>query len=165
VNGISVSRDRVVAADSNNGRLLVFDTTGRFRVAIPAAGLPRGVALTASGRMVVTDAASDAVTLLDASGAPVQALTGGVGELERFVSPSGIAADEGDGLYVADAATGRVFVLRTGEGPSAAEVAAAAASKLLLSAVAALAALLAIAVAFVTVRRSRARVREAGVTL
>lgn len=164
VNGIAVTSRRVVVADSNNGRLLVFDRSGRFLTQIPSDGLPRGVAVTASGRIVTTNAASDAVTLMDPAGAVLQSVTGGVGERERFVSPSGIAADDGDGLFVADAATGQVFLLHTGEVP-AGSTASAAVSRLLLVVAAALAAILAVGVAMSTVRRTRARVREAGVTL
>lgn len=164
VNGIAVTSDRIVAADSNNGRLLVFDGHGRFVKEIPSDGLPRGVAVTASGLMVVTNAASGAVALLDPAGVAIQSVTGGVGEREQFVSPSGIASGGGDALYVADAVTGQVFVLRTGEAPANAS-ASDAATRLWLIAAAALAAALAAGLTVLTVRRARARVREAGVTL
>lgn len=164
VNGIAATADRIVAADSNNGRLLIFDRTGRFTGAIPVDGLPRGVVVTASAETVFTDAASDAVTVLDASDAPVQALTGGVGDRERLVAPAGLAVDAAGAVYALDSATGQVFVLGTAAaaglpGPMQ------AALRWLLPLAGALALVLAALLAIRTVRRARARVRAQGVTL
>jgi DNA-binding beta-propeller fold protein YncE len=161
VNGIAATADRVVVADSNNGRLLSFDRTGRFTGAIDTGGMPRGVAVTASGRIVMTDAASDAVTLLDAAGAQVQALTGGVGGQERFVSPAGISAGSDGALYVTDAATGQVFVLGTGE-DAAGSGPLPAAVRWLLLAVGVAACAAAIWLSFLATKRARARVRARG---
>ncbi len=164
VNGIVASADRVVVADSNNGRLLVFGRDGSFRSAIPRDGLPRGLAVTDAGRILVTGVGSPAVTVLSASGAPMQQLAGGVGERERFASPAGMATARDGSVYVADSGSGRVFVLRTGDGAIGGR-AAAAMSRTLEIVFSIIAAVGAAALAAFGVVRARARVREAGVTL
>jgi len=110
-NGIAATSDRVVIADSNNGRLLVLGPDGTYVAAIGVKGLPRGVALLGNGRIVVTDAATNEVTLLTSAGVPAGRLSAtGVGD-GAFVSLAGVVAD-GDGrIYVSDSRTGAVHVV------------------------------------------------------
>ena len=164
VNGIVASVDTVVVADSNNGRLLFFGRDGSFRRAIPRDGLPRGLAVTDSGRMLVTGIGSSAIALLDVSGAPLQGLAGGLGESERFVLPAGMATADDGSVYVVDSGSGRIFVLRTGEGAIGGR-ASAAMSRVLEIVSSVIAAMSALALAAFGMMRVRARVREAGVTL
>jgi DNA-binding beta-propeller fold protein YncE len=123
-NGIAASRDRIVVADSNNGRLVVFDRSGRYLAAIPVEGLPRGVALLEDGRIVVTDAARNEVSLLTSAGAPVSRLAGagrdtgfaGTGRDSGFVSLAGVSVG-GDGrVYVAESGSGSIRVVLTDPG-------------------------------------------------
>jgi DNA-binding beta-propeller fold protein YncE len=158
VNGIAATASRIVVADSNNGRLLDFDHAGAFVGAIAAEGLPRGVVVTAGGRIVITDAASEVVSLRDSAGKPLQTLDGGVGMQERFASPAGIARGAGDVVYVSDASTGQIFVLTTGEGEAGSEALPVGTRwVLLVLGVAACAG--ALLLAKVTENRARARVR------
>jgi hypothetical protein len=158
VNGIAATSSSIVVADSNNGRLLSFDRSGRFTGAIMTGGMPRGVVVTSSGRIVMTDAASDAVTLLGESGASIQALTGGVGQRERFASPAGIARDSDGALFLTDASTGQVFVLTAEDSAPVSGVLATAVRWLLFVAGAAACAA-AIWLSFLATNRARTRVR------
>jgi DNA-binding beta-propeller fold protein YncE len=164
VNGIAAGRSRVLVADSNNGRLVEFDPSGRFVAVVAVDGLPRGIVETASGRVVMTDAASDAVTLLDATGKRIGSIDGGTGSQEHFASPAGIAEDSGGAVYVTDASTAQVFVLATGDGtPGTAVLTAGVRWTLLVLGAAALG--LAVLLAKHTRNRARARVRAHGHTL
>jgi DNA-binding beta-propeller fold protein YncE len=164
VNGIAADADRVLATDSNNGRILEFDRAGSFRGETPVDGLPRGIVLTASGRIVLTDAASSGVELLDPKGAPLQALTGGVGPREQFQTPAGVAVGADGALYVVDASNRQVFVLGIA-GAGARTAGLATTASWLLFALAALAVTAAVALAIGIGNRARARVRETGHTL
>jgi DNA-binding beta-propeller fold protein YncE len=164
VNGIAATTSRVLAADSNNGRILEFDRAGTFSGETPVDGLPRGIAVTASGRIVLTDAASSSVALLDAEGAPLQTLTGGVGAREQFRAPAGVAIGSDGAVYVVDAATRQVFVLAVGA-VTVRPAGLASSARWLLFALAALAVAAAVALAIGIGNRARARVREQEHTL
>lgn len=164
VNGIAAGADKVLVTDSNNGRILEFDRAGAFRGETPVDGLPRGIVVTPSGRIVLTDASSNGVQLLDPEGAPIQTLTGGVGEREQFRAPAGVALGSDGAVYVADSVSRQVFVL--GIGGSAGKAAGLAASaRWLLFALAALAVAAAVALAIGIGNRARARVRASEHTL
>jgi DNA-binding beta-propeller fold protein YncE len=161
VNGIAASRSRVLVADSNNGRLVEFDASGRFVAVVAVEGLPRGIVQTASGRVVMTDAANNEVTLLDKTGKRIGAIDGGMGPQERFVSPAGVAQDAEGAVYVTDSSTGQVFVLSTGE-RAPVSTALPAAVRWTLLVIGAAACGLAIWLAKRTQNRARARVRAHG---
>jgi len=111
-NGVAATRDRVLLADSNNGRILVLDRSGALVRVVPTQGLPRGIAALADGRFVVADAALGSVSAYSARGA----LTGEAGlsggSAGMFAEPSGVALSDDGRIFVADTGNGRVDVLR-----------------------------------------------------
>lgn len=121
-NGVAVdAKGDVFVADGNNGRLEVFDPTGRQIAVIPRGvalgelGLPRGVALDDSGRLYVADATGMTVqvyTLDQATKQPKYLGTLGVEGVGdgQFSFPNGVAVDTRARLYVADMANNRVQV-------------------------------------------------------
>jgi DNA-binding beta-propeller fold protein YncE len=112
-NGIAATADEVVVADSNNGRLLMFDRSGAFVRALPVDGLPRGLVVLSDGRIVVTDAATNLVTVYTAAGQPQITLGGSGVAAPHFTAPAGAAVDGSGHVYVGDAGSGDVQVLRT----------------------------------------------------
>ena len=111
-NGVTATRDRVLLADSNNGRILMLDRSGALVREVPTQGLPRGIAALADGRFVVADAALGSVSAYSADGA----LTGEAGlsggSAGMFAEPSGVALSDDGRIFVADTGNGRVDVLR-----------------------------------------------------
>ena len=111
-NGVTATRDRVLVADSNNGRILMLDRSGVLVREIPTQGLPRGIAALADGRFVVADAALGSVSAYSAGGE----LTGVAGlsgdSAGMFAEPSGIALSADGRIFVSDSGSGRVDVLR-----------------------------------------------------
>lgn len=163
-NGITVSARKVLVADSNNGRLLVFDRSGAFEGQIAVDGIPRGVALLGDGRIVLTAASRDAVRVLDAQGAPAGTVAGQAGAPSPFVAPAGLALGEDGTLYVADSVTGEISIVRTGvvsEGRSG----LLPESRVGLLVLTALLLALAVALGWRAVSRASARVRETGIRL
>jgi sugar lactone lactonase YvrE len=114
-NGIAASTDEVLVADSNNGRLLVFDRSGAFVRQVMIDGIPRGVVVLGDGRIVLVDAAGGSVEVLDAQGQMLGAVTGQAADGASLVAPAGVALSEDGTLYVVDSATGRVFTASTPE--------------------------------------------------
>jgi DNA-binding beta-propeller fold protein YncE len=123
VNGIAVDkRGLVYAADSNNGRLLVFGTDGTIlaRVTRGAGGsklaLPRGVAIDDDGRVYVGDSTAQGVQVFASPSAETGRLDylgffGGPGVSDgAFSFPNGVATDARGRVYVADTFNNRVQV-------------------------------------------------------
>jgi DNA-binding beta-propeller fold protein YncE len=121
-NGIAVDDTGLVyVADSNNGRLLVFDANGAIagRVGRGAGsgnlGLPRGVAITGE-RVFVVDSSGQGALLYrslkpDQRGPDYVGFFGGHGVADgQFAFPMGVATDDRGRVYVADTANGRVQV-------------------------------------------------------
>jgi DNA-binding beta-propeller fold protein YncE len=120
-NGIVVNDDgEVFVADSNDGRLAIFDAEGKPASAIQRGvgdgdlGLPRGVALD-DGKLYVVDTTAHAVKVYEVGGeTDVPSYVGSFG-VEGFADgtfqyPNGIAID-GDGkIYVTDRENNRVQV-------------------------------------------------------
>lgn len=121
-NGIAVdSSDDVYVADSNDGRLAIFDSKGKLAGSVQRGvgdgdlGLPRGVAIHGD-RLYVVDTTAQAVKVYDIGGgaAEVPSYIGSFGvegfEDGAFQYPNGIAID-GDGrIYVTDRENNRVQV-------------------------------------------------------
>jgi DNA-binding beta-propeller fold protein YncE len=121
-NGLAVDSDGdVYVADSNNGRLGIFDSSGTLVSSIQRGvadgdlGLPRGVALH-DGKLYVVDTTSHTVKVYEVSGdvAKVPSYVGSFGvegfEDGAFEYPNGIAID-GDGrIYVTDRENNRVQI-------------------------------------------------------
>jgi DNA-binding beta-propeller fold protein YncE len=121
-NGLAVdSNDDLYVADSNNGRLAIFDPNGKLAASIRRGvadgdlGLPRGVALH-DDRLYVVDTTAHTVKVYDVSGdvTKVPSFLGSFGvegvEDGTFEYPNGIAID-GDGrIYVTDRVNNRVQI-------------------------------------------------------
>lgn len=121
-NGVAVdATGKVYVADSNNGRLLVFDETGATVGVVKRGaskgdlGLPRGSAIDDSGRIYVADISFQGVHVY-------KALTDGrspefVGDFGvegsgdgAFLFPNSVAVDGRSHVYVADWRNGRIQV-------------------------------------------------------
>lgn len=119
-NGIAGARDgSIVVADSNNGRVIAFNsegkvlwTLGRGGVAIPLA-LPRGLAVDDKDRLYVVDTISHNIAVLQlGESAPRVLFTLGSQGLKdgQFVFPNGLAIDGSNRIYITDRENDRVQV-------------------------------------------------------
>jgi DNA-binding beta-propeller fold protein YncE len=120
-NGIAVDGDgNVYVADSNNGRVQIFDSEGKLASSIARGvgegdlGLPRGVALDGD-RLFVVDTTAHTIKVYDRPGdvSEVPRYLGsfgveGVGD-DQFQYPNGIAVGNGK-IYVTDRENDRVQV-------------------------------------------------------
>jgi tripartite motif-containing protein 71 len=122
-NGVAVDgHGNVDVADSNNGRLLVFNVAGKILgtighgVGAGDLGLPRGVALDGSGRLFVVDSSDHMVRVYDFTSSTVATPTfigsfGDEGETDgTFEYPNGVATDTRAHIYVTDQGNNRVQV-------------------------------------------------------
>lgn len=122
-NGVSLDGDgNVWVTDSNNGRLLAFDSTGKVvgRIGRGSSsgnlGLPRGVAVSNQGRVFVVDSTGQVVSvyavLKEGDRRPeFLGVFGSFGVDDgQFAYPMGAAVDDRGRVYVADTANGRVQV-------------------------------------------------------
>ncbi len=122
-NGIVVAENgNVFVADSNNGRVVIFDRTGRLAGSINRGvgegdlGLPRGLAVDDSSRLFVVDTANHTVRLYrvadKSSEAPRYATSfGDEGTVDAtFEYPNGVATDTRGRIYVTDRENNRVQV-------------------------------------------------------
>jgi len=118
-NGVSVDpRGRLVIADSNNSRLVLFDpetsATSVFgTLPTETLALPRGVALDPHGLSLVVDANDHAVSAWDFSRAPrARVFVFGEPGIEdgAFLCPNDIAVDGSGRIYVADRDNDRVQI-------------------------------------------------------
>jgi sugar lactone lactonase YvrE len=122
-NGVAVDKDGLVyVADSNNGRLLVFDTVGGVRAQVGRGsgqgnlGLPRGVAVDGGGKVYVGDATGQGLFVFRAPAGDSQRLDfigfiGGQGVADgKFSFPNGVAVDGRGRVYVADTRNDRIQV-------------------------------------------------------
>jgi DNA-binding beta-propeller fold protein YncE len=120
VNGLAVDDNgTLIAADSNNGRVVFFDPQGRQLAQINGGagtgelGMPRGLALAGDERVYVVDTVNhlvSAYTVADpAQGARFIGTMGqeGIGE-GAFEFPNGAATDDRDRVYVADRLNRRI---------------------------------------------------------
>jgi sugar lactone lactonase YvrE len=121
-NGLALDKaGNLYVTDSNNGRLLVFDSSGKQIARIGRGadtgklGLPRGIAIDGQDRVFVVDTTGQGVQVNRAfQGKPQLDYLGtfgaqGVGD-GQFSFPNGIAVDGRGHIYVADSANDRVQV-------------------------------------------------------
>lgn len=116
-NGIAVDRwGNLYVADSNQGRVVVFDKGGKLVTTVYAGsraerlGLPRGLAIDSSDHLYVVDTIDQSVQvfgLQDEGAAPPK----NIGYFsEAFAYPNGIAAEGRNRYYVTDRENNRVQV-------------------------------------------------------
>jgi DNA-binding beta-propeller fold protein YncE len=122
-NGVAVdAAGNVYVTDSNNGRLIVFDPSGRQRATVRRGvtegdlGLPRGTAIDDAGRLYVVDTTAQSVQLYHVLGQadPAPKYIGGFGTAGSddgaFLFPNGVAVDTRARVYVTDWRNNRVQV-------------------------------------------------------
>lgn len=110
-------KGNLVVSDTQNGRVQIFDTDGKFLLrfgefgdAPGMFGRPKGVAVDSEGHIYVVDAAFNNVQIFNDEGRILMAFSGyGTGRGE-IVLPAGIAIDKDDYIYVVDSWGRRVEV-------------------------------------------------------
>jgi len=112
----------IYVSDSNNGRVVVIDQTGKVSTLIARGvgdgdlGLPRGLALDDQGRMFVVDTTDHMVRLFTLAASPTThpAYVGSFGDEGhddgKFTFPNGAATDTRGRVYVADRENNRIEV-------------------------------------------------------
>jgi DNA-binding beta-propeller fold protein YncE len=122
-NGVATDAEgNVYVTDSNNGRLVVFDPSGRQRSMVRRGsaagdlGLPRGTAIDDSGRVYVVDTSGQGVQVYHVVGSEDAPLAyigkfGAAGTNDgAFQYPNGVAVDDRARVYVTDWRNNRVQV-------------------------------------------------------
>ena len=113
--GIACSSDRLVIADTGNGRMLLYsivdgEPKGGKEVQLTQVIYPIRLAMTSKGDLYILDERQRKVALVNAEGAFKQYLEITGLPLEGTVVPAAICLDSQDSLYVLDIAGGRVLV-------------------------------------------------------
>lgn len=121
--GVAIdSEGRIFVADTWNGRIQVFDSTGRFlrkwgffnttqgQLGDPLALFgPRGLAIDAGGNLLVADTGNKRILQFTPDGELLRQAGGGGAMLGLFEEPTALALDPRDGsIYVADAWNRRI---------------------------------------------------------
>lgn len=114
-NDIFVDRDgKIYVSDSNNRRIQVFSSTGKFQRLIETAGLPRGLVIDSKSRLYVVDALGHDVSVYKKTTktGPVLTAFGGMGiQLGQMLYPNGMTLSaNGQRIYVADRENNRIDV-------------------------------------------------------
>lgn len=121
-NGIAVdSKARIAVADSNNGRVVVFDAQGKVLANLAGSfggsqlGLPRGLATDDSGRLYLVDTTNHRVAIFrqGTNGAVLTYVEsfGAQGSADGlFQYPNGVATDSRARIYITDRVNNRVQV-------------------------------------------------------
>ncbi len=122
-NGVTVdAKGDAFVTDSNNGRLVVFDPSGKIVASVSRGlgdgdlGMPRGVGLDDSGRLFVVDTTDHMVRVYTAGATAADTPTyvgsfGGEGRLDAtFEYPNGLSIDKRAHIYVTDRLNNRVQV-------------------------------------------------------
>ena len=122
-NGIGVDEaGNVLVTDSNNGRLLMFDSEGTVRAQVGRGtgqgnlGLPRGLSVDGGGRVFIADATGQGVFVFrpptdDSPRLEYLGFFGGEGVADgSFEYPNGVAVDARGRVYVADTFNDRVQI-------------------------------------------------------
>ncbi|MCL5292522.1 MAG: 6-bladed beta-propeller [Actinobacteria bacterium] len=112
-NGVAVDRGKgdVYVADSDNGRIQVFDNKGKFIKLLPTTGLPRGIVFDHRGRLLIVDTLGHNVMVYDKKGDTLTTFgVGGYGP-GQFQYPNGLDFSKSDRrIYVTDRENNRVQV-------------------------------------------------------
>ena len=109
--GVAVRGSNLYVADTWNGRVQAYTTTGEFKASAAGVYGPRGVAAAPDGRVYVTDTGNHRVVVYDAALKHLADIgTKGTGR-DQFDSPVGIAVSPSGAIYVADVGNRRVQLL------------------------------------------------------
>jgi sugar lactone lactonase YvrE len=113
--GVACNKDRLAAADTGNGRIILYSLiAGEFRggteIKLPQVIYPTRVAMSSKGDLYVLDARQRKVARLTAEGAFQQYVDLSSGPTAGMVVPVGISLDGSDNLYVLDIGGGSVMV-------------------------------------------------------
>jgi DNA-binding beta-propeller fold protein YncE len=115
---IALSRENneVYIVDVLNTRVQVFDNKGKYLVTVGSWGVsqgqlfrPKGVALTHGNEILVSDSYLGVVQLYN-SDTRFKAVLSMQGDIARFTTPSGIAVDKTNRVYIAEPMANRVTV-------------------------------------------------------
>jgi YYY domain-containing protein len=109
--GVAIHGDRLVVADTWNGRIQAFDLNGNWKATVSELYGPRGVAIGPDGRVWAADTGNGRVMRYSANlteGVAIGRKGSGPGE---FSSPVGIDAGPSGNIYVADTGNRRIQVL------------------------------------------------------
>jgi DNA-binding beta-propeller fold protein YncE len=117
---VTDANGNIYVADSNNGRVQIFDPSGQLRGILGREGrgllsLPRGVAVDGLGRLFVVDTTGQQIQVWDVVDQPKYLYTiGSEGDRDgQFSFPNGAAVDETGRLYVTDRVNGRVVIWKS----------------------------------------------------
>lgn len=109
--GIAIRGDRVLIADTWNGRVASFDVEGAWKGSADGLYGPRGVAFGAGEQVWVADTGNHRVLRYDDLATPPLVLGSRGPGLLQFSSPVGIAVGPSGLVYVADGGNSRVQIL------------------------------------------------------
>ncbi len=114
--GIACKDDRLVVADTGNGRLVLFtlqngEPKGGKEIKLPQVVYPVRVRINSKGDIFVLDERQRKVVRLTPEGAFKQYVELAGWPTESMVVPAGIDLDGGDNIYLLDVLAGRVLVL------------------------------------------------------
>ncbi|HEU5144803.1 MAG TPA: hypothetical protein VFT81_06465 [Dermatophilaceae bacterium] len=116
------SKGEIYVADSNNGRVIVIESSGTLTTLLARGigdgdlGLPRGMSVDDKGRLFVVDTTDQMVRVFTAASSPTAppAYVGSFGNQGRedgtFLFPNGLATDTRGRIYVADRENNRIQV-------------------------------------------------------
>jgi DNA-binding beta-propeller fold protein YncE len=116
------AQGEIYVADSNNGRVIVFERSGTLTTLLARGigdgdlGLPRGMAVDDKGRLFVVDTTDQMVRVFTTAKTPTgpPAYVGAFGDQGRengtFLFPNGLATDTRGRIYVADRENNRIQV-------------------------------------------------------
>ncbi len=113
--GVACGEDRLVVADTGNGRLIFYplkggEPTGGNEIKLPQVLYPLRVRISSKGDIFVLDERQRKVSRLSRDGAFKQYVEMGGLPTESMVVPAGIDLDGNDNLYLLDILAGRVLV-------------------------------------------------------
>lgn len=114
-NDVAVDKDgHIFVADSNNRRVQVFSSSGKYLYTVETAGLPRGIYIDKKNRLYVVDALGHDVSIYNKTATNGAALVvfGSQGvDFGQLLYPNGIALSASEGrIYVANRENNRVEV-------------------------------------------------------